>query len=54
METQKPGWFKSFPVIYFFPKNTFSPPGKEEEKKKRDTYYGIFKKYLTEEMFVLK
>lgn len=54
METSKPGWFKSFPVISFFPKNSFSPLGKEEGKKEHDTNYGIFWKYLAEEMFILK
>lgn len=54
METLKPGWFQSFPVTSLFPKNIFSPLGKEEGKKEHDTNYGIFKKYLAEEMFILK
>lgn len=42
METLKPGWLKSFPVISLFPKNICSPLGKEEGKMEHDTNYGIF------------
>lgn len=39
---RSPGGLNLFQLFLFFPKNIFSPPGKEEGKKKRDIYYGIF------------